>query len=315
MPKLTVATPLPATAWDDLVRDYLLDRRAAGISSRTVYLYEDALRNVLIPFCAEEGVREPVQLTSKHLNLLTAELLDGRRSRSGKPLSKATVSLYMRAINTLLGYARDQGEKVEARARIPRERRKVLDVLTRQEIQAMEETASTERDRLVIRLLADTGIRIGELLAIREEDIQQAAGRHVLRVGGKTGQRLVPISPGLAKRLRSQAAWAERRGGDGRLFMSIRRSRTTGQHEPLTASAINQLVRHVAADAGISKRVYPHLFRHSMATEFLRRGGNPLLLQQILGHTTLAMIQATYSHLTVDDAHSELMRVWMAADH
>ena len=57
---------------------------------------------------------------------------------------------------------------------------------------------------------------------------------------------------------------------------------------------------------------YPHLLRHSYATHFLRRGGNPLLLQQILGHASLAMITATYSHLTIADAHVEAMRVLTA---
>ena len=48
------------------------------------------------------------------------------------------------------------------------------------------------------------------------------------------------------------------------------------------------------------------------ATDYLRRGGNPILLQQILGHTSLAMITQTYQHLTFTDAHEELMRVLTA---
>jgi len=50
-------------------------------------------------------------------------------------------------------------------------------------------------------------------------------------------------------------------------------------------------------------------FSHSRTTEYLRRGGNPILLQQILGHSSLAMITQTYQHLTVADAHDELMRL------
>jgi integrase len=55
------------------------------------------------------------------------------------------------------------------------------------------------------------------------------------------------------------------------------------------------------------------LLRHSFATEYLRGGGNPILLQQILGHGSLTMITQTYQHLTVVDAHDELMRL-LAAD-
>ena len=69
------------------------------------------------------------------------------------------------------------------------------------------------------------------------------------------------------------------------------------------------MIRNLGETAGIKKRVYPHLLRQSFATEYLRRGGNPILLQQILGHTTLAMITQTYQHLTLVDAHDELMRL------
>jgi integrase/recombinase XerD len=69
------------------------------------------------------------------------------------------------------------------------------------------------------------------------------------------------------------------------------------------------MIRALGDVAGIQRRVYPHLVRHSFATDYLRRGGNPILLQQILGHTSLAMITQTYQHLTFTDAHEELMRV------
>lgn len=73
------------------------------------------------------------------------------------------------------------------------------------------------------------------------------------------------------------------------------------------------MIRNLAETAGIRKRVYPHLLRHSFAAEYLRRGGNPILLQQILGHGSLAMITRTYQRLEMVDAHDELMRL-LAAD-
>lgn len=310
MPQLTVVAAQPSSTWRQLVTDYLLDRRASGITSRTIAIYEDALRNVLLPFLAEHEVEEPSDLKPRHLNQLASELLDGSRSRSGKPLSKSTVSVYLRATNTFLAYVQDQGVGNQPRAKVPRQRRRVLDVLSRDEMQAMEDAATSERDKVIVRLFADTGIRLGELVALRVSDLQQAGGKSMLRVGEKPpGQRLVPLSPALNRRLRTLANWSEKRGGEGHIFMSLRRDPGTGRYEPLTPSGVTQLIHHLAKDAGITKRVHPHLFRHSFATDFLRRGGNPLLLQQILGHTTLAMISQTYSHLTIDDAHSELMRV------
>jgi site-specific recombinase XerD len=99
------------------------------------------------------------------------------------------------------------------------------------------------------------------------------------------------------------------------LFLTLRRGRTSGQLDPLTESAVEQMIRSLGELAEIDKRVYPHLLRHSFATDYLRRGGNPILLQQILGHTSLAMITKTYQHLTLADAHDELMQILLGGAH
>jgi integrase len=66
-------------------------------------------------------------------------------------------------------------------------------------------------------------------------------------------------------------------------------------------------MRLLGRKAGLEKRVHPHLFRHSLATDLLRRRVNAVQVRQILGHTTLAMIDRVYSHLAVSDAHQALM--------
>jgi integrase len=293
-----------------LVHDYLQDKRAAGASPRTVNHYQEVLEQVLLPFCADAGIAGPADLTTRHLNDLGAGHLDGSRSRSGRPISKATVHSYMRAINGFLSWTRSQGEGGDARGRLPSMRKRVLDTLSREEIQRMEDAADTERDKLVIRLLADTGIRLGELLALRPDDVRVEGGKNVLKVRGKGDrERLVPLSPSLARRLKRFADRARGEASSDRLFLTLRRGRDSGKLDAITESAVEQMIRALGEVAGIKKRVYPHLVRHSFATDYLRRGGNPILLQQILGHTSLAMITQTYQHLTFTDAHDELMRV------
>ncbi|MEO8899260.1 MAG: tyrosine-type recombinase/integrase [Candidatus Dormibacter sp.] len=300
------------TAFSRLVADYLQDRRAGGASAKTVAIYADALNSVLLPFCATREVSDPAQLDNRVLNDLGAGLLDGTLSRTGRPLSKATVHSYMRAVNTFVAWANGQaGESITAKARLPTMARQVLDVLSRDEVIAMEDAATTERDKLIVRLLFETGIRLGELLALTGDDLQTTAGRSVLVVRHGKGDRgrLVPVTPALARRLRRFADRGRRGAHSDRLFLGLKRRASTGEYEPLTKSGAEQMIRNLAASAGISKRVYPHLLRHSMATDYLRRAGNPILLQQILGHTSLAMITQTYQHLTFGDAHDELMRV------
>jgi integrase len=297
-------------ALDRLLQDYLQDKRAAGASPRTVNHYKEVLEQVLLPFCAGAGITSLGELDTRHLNDLGAGHLDGSRSRSGRPISKATVHSYMRAINGFLSWARAQGEPGSARGRLPSMRKQVLDTLSREEIQRMEDAADTERDKLIVRILADTGMRLGELLALRPQDVRVEGGRNVLKVRGKGDRdRLVPLAPGLARRLRRFADRGRQDSSSDRLFLTLRRGRASGQLDPVTESAVEQVMRALGQVAGIQKRVYPHLLRHSFATDYLRRGGNPILLQQILGHSSLAMITQTYQHLTFSDAHEELMRV------
>ena len=135
MSRLTVVRAAPETAFSRLVVDYLQDRRAGGVSPKTVAIYADALNGVLLPFCAAHDVKEPAQLTNRLLNNLGAGLLDGTLSRRGRPLSKATVHSYMRAVNTFLEWAGAQaGETVAGKGKLPSMARQVLDVLSREEV-------------------------------------------------------------------------------------------------------------------------------------------------------------------------------------
>jgi len=82
---------------------------------------------------------------------------------------------------------------VAGRAKTPKSSKRLIDVLSRDEIQAMEDAAVTERDKLIVRLLGDTGIRVGELVRLTLNDLIERDRTHYLLVGGKTGQRMVPI--------------------------------------------------------------------------------------------------------------------------
>lgn len=127
--------------------------------------------------------------------------------------------------------------------------------------------------------------------------------------GGAKGDkaRLVPVQPQLFRRLqrvaRGRPADAERDW----IFVAHRR-RPGGVHERLTVSGLDQLIHSLGERAGLTKRVYPHLLRHSFATEMLNRGMDAITLSRILGHSSLTMIQRTYTHQTVGDLSAALLR-------
>lgn len=308
-----MSKPADLSPLANLVEDYLAAARARGLSRSTLEnSYGYPLRHVFIPWCDGEGIRQLSEVSPRSLDRLSAQLLDtgGKRGE----LSRHSVHTYMRAINRFLTWAKEEGEEVDARAQLPKLPKQLIDVLSRDEIQSMEDAAKTERDKLIIRILADTGIRVGELVGLRTTDIVQRDRNHFLRVRGKgSKERLVPI-PQLYRRVQR---YAERSrpldASSNRVFISHRRG-PAGEYQPLTTSGVLQLLRNVAQEARIEKRVYPHLFRHSYATWALSRGINPIMLAQILGHSSLAMIQNVYSHLSPGDAYDAMLRALTTAD-
>ena len=152
------------SALESCITAYLREKRAAGRSRETLAVYTRVLQEVVLPFCRQSGITEPGQLGARELSALSAGLLDGTRSRSGRSLSMPSVASYARTINVFLEWLTKQGETVSSRVQKPRLPKRVVDVLSREDIRALEDAAPTERDKLIVRILADTGVRLGELL-------------------------------------------------------------------------------------------------------------------------------------------------------
>ena len=97
----------------------------------------------------------------------------------------------------------------------------------------------------------------------------------------------------------------------GWIFPTIRKN-PIGEYGRLSARAVETVVHDLAASAGITKRVHPRPLRHSFATGWLNKGGNPADLQRILGDASMEMIAGWYSHQTDDDNYAAMLRVLQA---
>ena len=297
-----------------LVEDYLRSCRARGLGPKTIdQAYGYSLRHVFLPWAAREGIDGVKGLTHRALEGLTAELLDPSRAQGRGALSRPTVHSYLRAVNQLLKWAKAEGEAVADRAAapLPSLPKSLPQILERDEIRKLEEAAATERDRLIVRVLADTGLRVGELVALRCEDLLVRTRGSFLLVHGKGDrERHVPVSPQLARRLERYIARTRPTTAPDApdwIFVSLRRDRRTRDYEPLSPNGVAQVVRDLGRRVGLRQTVHPHLFRHSLVTWALRKGINPIQVAEIVGHTSLAMIQRVYAHLTPQDAHDALI--------
>lgn len=311
MARLTVVEPQsPAPPMALLADAFLADCRARGLSVNSTDWYENTLRRSFLPWCAQEGITDPGQLTPALVGRFTAHLLEVGGAHG--PLSRATIRGYVRSARIFLGWvAKAEGgaTPVGAKPTLPRPERVLIDVLSREEIQRMEDAAKSERDKLILRLLADCGLRLGELVGLRVQDVwEPRRGEFALKVRGKGSRdRLVPVAPALYRRLKRYLAGRQAEGRDP-VFVALRRG-PDGRYPRLTDGATQKTIRLLAKEAGIDKRVYPHLLRHSFATWWLQRGGNIVSLQRVLGHADLGMIEKVYSHLSTSDDYAAAMQV------
>jgi integrase/recombinase XerD len=139
------------------------------------------------------------------------------------------------------------------------------------------------RRGLMMQTLLETGTRVSEFVALRVEDISLAERVVTVEEGKGDKRREVPIRPELARLLALHIG--KRRAGP--LFPS--REKGAGPHPHVyTRQRIGQMVREVADAAGITKRLYPHLLRHTMATKLLALGLDITDVQRFLGHDDIA---------------------------
>jgi integrase/recombinase XerD len=167
----------------------------------------------------------------------------------------------------------------------PTSRRRSVDRLDSFEVERLIQTAYRTRSRqgLMIKTLFLTGARVSEFVQVRIEDLHLDSDPPQIRlVHAKAGaSRYVPILPSLAQELRTHLQTRRR----GYLFESNR-------HTHYAVRTVQTMVAVCAREAGIAKRVYPHLLRHSIATILLDSGQMPIdQVQKFLGHQRLSTTQ------------------------
>jgi hypothetical protein len=154
-------------------------------------------------------------------------------------------------------------------------------------------------DRLVIEMLARTGLRVGELCALARDAVVFINSRHWLRVpvGKLHNDRYIPLHPQLVELLDDHLG--SRNDDIDRLI--IRNS------EPLNRHQITRIVSRIAKTAGIG-HVHPHQLRHTLATQAINRGMSLEAIAALLGHKTLRMtlVYARIADRTVADAYDKV---------
>ncbi|MDE1859712.1 MAG: tyrosine-type recombinase/integrase [Candidatus Micrarchaeota archaeon] len=177
------------------------------------------------------------------------------------------------------------------------------DLLTEAEVKKMIGTARNQRDKAIIALLFDSGIRAGELLNMKVKDVDFNTEPAHIRVDGKTGPRQVPIlfsAPYLARYLDQIQ---DKLSSHDYLWQNIPQSHVVGR---LMQTGLAAMLDRIAKEASIDKHVHPHLFRHSRASLY----ASSLTEQQLkhyFGWAGSSKMAATYVHLSGRDIDNAIL--------
>lgn len=195
--------------------------------------------------------------------------------------------------------------------------KKLPRVLAPNEVQAILDGCGRLRDRLLFAVLYDTGMRIGEALGLRHNDIAAAENEVTVRrrdnANGARAKsqtdRTIPVSSALIRLL---ADYLHSEYGDldsDYVFVNLW-GRPQGY--PLTYGAVYDLVRRLRRRTGID--FDPHWLRHTAATRLLRDGVSIEVVAHLLGHAHVATTTTTYGHLSVEDARRVMERAGWFTD-
>ena len=232
----------------------------------------------------------------------------------GEGLSKGTVLRHLSALRTFFSFLKREG-RVEtnpaAGLKGPRAEKPLPRTLSLAEAAALVEAPEAgsplgARDRALLELLYATGVRVSELVGLDVADVDLSS-RQLRTLGKGRKERIVPFGEKAAEALR---AWlpprADLRAGRlhrdrDPLFVNARGTRLSDR------SVRRVLVRALFA-AEVEREASPHTLRHSFATHLLSAGADLRVIQELLGHASLATTQR-YTHLDVD----RLMEVYRKA--
>jgi len=291
---------------DELLVRYTVSNQADGKSTRTTAWYTDLLTQFLRYLKANDY---QCTLSTFNIDIIRGYVLFLQRrprfqghpfiSQKGELLSPKTVQCHVRVLKAFSTWLYEEEYTSINRLKnlkLPKAAVRIMEPLTLQEIKKIvssinRKSYSGERNHAALVTLLDSGLRASELAGITLNNLNLKDG--YIRITGKGNkERIVPIGKFVRMELIHYIEKVRPHvcGGDcSNLFL-------TQRGRPMTLNIVKMVFSKLARSSGVI-RLHAHLCRHTFAVNYLLNGGDIFSLREILGHTTLAMVNH-YLHFT-----------------
>jgi integrase/recombinase XerD len=275
---------LSSVELQDGFTDFILSRQAALHSENTIKYYQFTAGR-FVSWLKSQGVTRPDETSARHVRAYLAEL-------AGRGLSDRTVFDHAGGIRTMLRFW--YAEKYLSQPitfTMPKVAQKRLLSLDADTLQKVISACDNPRDKAIIMLMADSGTRRAETIALSwgDVDIQSGLVRIARGKGGKA--RSVVIGATTRRALVAYRRTVKSHGETDPLFQTKDGGRFTGK-------GFREIFVRLSEKAGT--RVNAHAMRRTFAILSLRAGMSPLHLQALLGHASLEMVKH-YAQMVDDD--------------
>lgn len=287
-----------------------------GRSLNTIRNYD----HYLATFVEQSGVKDPSDITADKVRefrmWLNRKMVNqGKRGVVASPMKRRTQNYYLIALRAFLKFLVRQGvsslppEHIEL-AKVPQ---RELDLIGQRDLQNLLDAPEGNslpalRDKAMLELFFSTGLRVSELVGL-DRDLDLSRDHFSVRGKGEK-VRIVFLSDDAKKCIKEYLS--KRTDVDPALFVSIGRGGEKSMAKRteslrITARSVERIVKQYAIKSGITKKVTPHVLRHSFATDLLDNGADIRSVQAMLGHSSIVTTQI-YTHVTdrkLEEVHKQ----------
>ena len=270
---------------DSLLLEFRLSNLARALSPRTIEYYD---ANLAIFFD---------QVKEESIDQITPTTIRGFLASKRDSVSPSTLHIYYRVLKRFFNFLREEEHLTSSpmdKVQPPKLPKLQPRFLNKDETKRFFTAINTKRGTGVrnyslFLFFLDTGARLSEALSLEMSNLDLEYGRAFIK-GKGAKERYIFFGHKCAKSL-AKYIFHHRPNPVGEDFVFL-----SSSGRRLDSHNVNHICRRIAKRAGL-KKVQPHCLRHTFATMFLENGGNLLVLQRLLGHSSLQMVNL-YTHMT-----------------
>lgn len=282
--------------FNNLLQEYLFFLNVEkGLSKNSVESYESDIEK-FIEFCKERDITNFNNVDKNVLESYLAFLNEMNVSVRSQARYISSLRNFFNFLHSLGEVSKNPVDKIEA----PKIRRHLPEVLSIDEVFKILDIIPTEnctgiRDKAMLEVLYACGLRVSELINLKQRDIFFDEG--FIRIWGKgSKERIVPIGKYALDWIKKyqrkcrHLVVKENIENTDILFLNARGNK-------FSRMGIWKIIHHYAVIVGLGEKVHPHIFRHTFATHLLQGGADIRVVQEMLGHSDISTTQI-YTHLS-----------------